>query len=102
MEHELELPGSFTYFERWYSLMGIDEGWRDQLEIIDIIRDAVGWRSYAGRDPIAEYRNDCYQEFLECRKAIRQMTIYSIFNMNPRNLTYYSSISFREDFGLNE
>lgn len=102
MEHELELPGSFTYFERWYSLMGIDEGWRDQLEIIDIIRDAVGWRSYAGRDPIAEYRNDCYREFLECRKAIRQMIIYSIFNINPRNLTYYSSISFREDFGLDE
>ena len=102
MEHELESPGSFIYYERWFSLMGIDEGWRDQLEIIDLIRDAVGWRGYAGRDPLVEYRSDCYQEFLECKKAIRQMIIYYLFNANPRNLLYYSSISFREYYGLDE
>lgn len=100
MEHELESPGSFLYYERWFSLLGIDEGWRDQLEIIDLIRDAVGWRSYAGRDPLVEYRSDCYKEYIECRKAIRQITIYSLFNANPRNLLYYSSLSFKEYYGL--
>jgi len=90
MEHEIEAPGSFPFYERWFNLLSMDEGWKDQLEIIDLIRDAVGWRSYAGRNPLAEYRGDSYKEFVECRKAIRQMTIYLLFNASPRNVMYYT------------
>ncbi len=49
--------------ERLVMLRVIDNHWREHLYEMDHLRDSVGLRTMAGRDPLVEYQNEAYDMF---------------------------------------
>jgi preprotein translocase subunit SecA len=58
--------------ERLVMLRVIDNRWRDHLYDMDHLRDSVGLRSFAGRDPLVEYQNEAYATFRELTDNIQE------------------------------
>jgi len=53
----------FEWFERDISLQVLDVLWKDHLHTMDGLREAIGMRSYAQRDPKAEYQREGFALF---------------------------------------
>ncbi len=62
---QAEHPGypDFEWFERDISLQVLDVLWKDHLHTMDGLREAIGMRSYAQRDPKAEYQREGFALF---------------------------------------
>jgi preprotein translocase subunit SecA len=50
----------------------IDNRWRDHLYDMDHLRDSVGLRSFAGRDPLVEYQNEAFATFQELIASVQE------------------------------
>jgi preprotein translocase subunit SecA len=62
--------------EKKLILIYIDNAWKEHLQNMALLRDAVGWRSYGQRNPLFEYKEDSYQLFKDQSKTIRQLILY--------------------------
>lgn len=51
--------------ERFAVLHVIDDKWRVHLREMDDLKQAIGLRAYAQRDPIVEYKKEAYEMFVE-------------------------------------
>ena len=49
--------------ERNISLVNIDLIWREHLQEMTLLREAVSWRGYGQRNPLYEYKEDAYEVF---------------------------------------
>jgi preprotein translocase subunit SecA len=49
--------------EKQVLLQTIDQNWRDHLVTLDHLRSVVGFRGYAQRDPLNEYKSEAFQLF---------------------------------------
>ena len=58
--------------ERLVMLRVVDNRWRDHLYDMDHLRDSVGLRSFAGHDPLIEYKNEAYGTFQELTFSIQE------------------------------
>ncbi|KPB00262.1 preprotein translocase subunit SecA [Ahrensia marina] len=52
-----------TYVEKSLILQTIDELWREHLVALDHLRSVVGFRGYAQRDPLQEYKQEAFELF---------------------------------------
>ena len=48
---------------RWVSLNVIDNYWMEHLTILDDLRQGIGLRGYAQKDPLVEYKNEAFTMF---------------------------------------
>jgi preprotein translocase subunit SecA len=85
-ESEVEMlrPGLMREAERFFILQQIDTLWRDHLQAMDALREAVGLRGYGQKDPLIEYKNEGYDMFLEMMTTMRRNVIYSMFMFQPQ------------------
>jgi preprotein translocase subunit SecA len=58
--------------EKLVMMRVIDNRWRDHLYDMDHLRDSVGLRSFAGRDPLVEYQNEAFATFQELIASIEE------------------------------
>lgn len=58
--------------ERYFLLMQTDSLWKDHLQAIKFLQQAVGLRGYAQKDPLTEYKLEGYNLFLEMMAQIRR------------------------------
>jgi len=67
-EAEMKLiePGLLRELERSFLLQQIDFSWKEHLQKISALRDAVGWRAYGQKDPLTEYKQEAYNFLLLC------------------------------------
>jgi preprotein translocase subunit SecA len=65
----------FPKIARWMILNLIDENWRQHLYALDELQDVIGWRAYAGRDPILEFKKESFIIFQEMRGRIESQVI---------------------------
>ena len=49
--------------EKQVLLQTIDSNWREHLVTLDHLRSVVGFRGYAQRDPLNEYKSEAFQLF---------------------------------------
>ena len=56
-------PEVMRQVERWVTLTTIDNLWMDHLDAIDDLREGIGLRGYAQRDPLVEYKNEAFSMF---------------------------------------
>lgn len=75
--------GLMREIERATLLKYIDIMWKEHLQNMSLIRDAVGWRGYGQRNPLFEYKDEAYNLFLYLIKLIRQLVIYELLNIKP-------------------
>ncbi|PKA48894.1 Protein translocase subunit SECA1, chloroplastic [Apostasia shenzhenica] len=80
---EKAAPGLMKEAERFLILSNIDRLWKEHLQAIKFVQQAVGLRGYAQRDPLIEYKLEGYNLFLDMTAQIRRNVIYSIYQFQP-------------------
>ena len=63
-------------FERSILLINIDRIWREHLQKMTLLREAVGWRGYGQRNPLYEYKQDAFYLFETRKELLRHLVIY--------------------------
>ncbi len=56
-------PEAMRYVEKQVILQSLDHLWRDHLVILDHLRQVIGWRGMAQRDPLNEYKSEAFELF---------------------------------------
>jgi len=64
--------------ERSIILINIDRIWREHLQKMTLLREAVGWRGYGQRNPLYEYKQDAFYLFENRKRILRQLVIYDL------------------------
>ncbi|MBC8128947.1 MAG: SEC-C domain-containing protein, partial [Rhizobiaceae bacterium] len=67
-------PDVMTYVERSVVLQTIDSLWREHLVNLDHLRSVVGFRGYAQRDPLNEYKSEGFELFQTMLGNLRERT----------------------------
>jgi len=60
---EKTTPELMRYLEKQIVLQVLDHFWREHLVMLDHLRQVVGWRGYAQRDPLNEYKSEAFELF---------------------------------------
>ncbi|MBD3881361.1 preprotein translocase subunit SecA [Phormidium tenue FACHB-886] len=77
-------PGLMRQAERFFTLQQIDTLWREHLQQMEALREAIGLRGYGQKDPLIEYKSEGYELFLEMMTNIRRNVVYSLFQFQPQ------------------
>lgn len=64
--------------ERSIILINIDKIWREHLQKITLLREAVGWRSYGQKNPLYEYKQDAFYIFETRKEVLRHLIIFDL------------------------
>ena len=56
-------PEAMRYVEKQVILQALDHLWRDHLVTLDHLRQVIGWRGLAQRDPLNEYKSEAFELF---------------------------------------
>ena len=67
--------------ERRVVLSVIDRRWQDHLYEMDYLKDGIGLRAMAQRDPLVEYQREGFAMFQNMMGAIREETVGFLFNL---------------------
>jgi preprotein translocase subunit SecA len=75
---ESDIYGSTTCkkFEQGIILVNIDRIWREHLQKMTLLREAVGWRGYGQQNPLYEYKREAFTMFYRQAKILRHLVIY--------------------------
>lgn len=66
-------PEVMAYFQKAVLLETIDTLWRENLVSLDHLRSVVGFRGYAQRDPLNEYKTESFELFQSMLKNLRRI-----------------------------
>ena len=83
-EVEAMQPGLMGEAERYFVLTQTDNLWKEHLQAIKFVQQAVGLRGYAQKDPLIEYKLEGYNLFVEMMAQIRRNVIYSVYQFQPK------------------
>ena len=78
LELEIRHLGIIRALERTLILIYIDIEWKEHLQRMALLREAVGWRSYGQRNPLFEYKDEAYEFFKRRALITRQLVIYDL------------------------
>ena len=67
--------------ERRVVLSVIDRRWRDHLYEMDYLKDGIGLRAMAQRDPLVEYQREGFALFQSMMSAIREDAVGFLYNL---------------------
>ena len=67
--------------ERRVILSVLDRKWREHLYEMDYLRDGIGLRAMAQRDPLVEYQREGYELFNAMMDGIKEETVGFLFNV---------------------
>jgi preprotein translocase subunit SecA len=70
--------GIVDNLERSIVLINTDKIWREHLQKMALLREAVGWRSYGQRNPLYEYKQDAFYTFETRNEFLRHLIIYDL------------------------
>merc|ERR1712176_182963 len=59
-------------------LIIIDKIWKEHLEKMTLLREAVVWRSYGQKNPLYEYKREAFFMFQNQKEIFRQILIYDL------------------------
>ncbi|CAN7326385.1 preprotein translocase subunit SecA [Mesorhizobium amorphae] len=65
-------PDVMAYVERSVVLQTLDHLWREHIVNLDHLRSVVGFRGYAQRDPLQEYKGEAFELFQAMLGNLRQ------------------------------
>ncbi len=82
-KEELVSSDNLREFERWVMLNIIDNQWKDHLLNIDHLKEGIGLRGYAQKDPLIEYKKESFILFEELQNRIDDEIIRTLFQFQP-------------------
>lgn len=79
-EKEVEFtPGVMDQLMKILLLQAIDGQWKDHLLSIDHLKEGIGLRGYAQKNPKEEYKREAYMLFMDLMVRIRQEVLTKLF-----------------------
>jgi preprotein translocase subunit SecA len=70
--------GIIENLERSIILINTDRIWREHLQKMSLLREAVGWRGYGQKNPLYEYKQDAFYMFETREEILRHLVIYDL------------------------
>ena len=74
-------PEVMTYVEKSIVLQTLDHLWREHLVNLDHLRSVVGFRGYAQRDPLQEYKSEAFELFQALLANLRQAVMAQLMRV---------------------
>jgi preprotein translocase subunit SecA len=76
-------PDNMRSIEKQLLLQTIDGKWREHLVTLEHLRSVVGFRGYAQRDPLNEYKNESFQLFEGMLDGLRTEVTQKLGQIRP-------------------
>ncbi|WP_432448571.1 preprotein translocase subunit SecA [Aliiroseovarius marinus] len=76
-------PETMRSVEKQLILQTIDAKWREHLLTLDHLRSVVGFRGYAQRDPLNEYKTEAFQLFESLLDSLRSDVTQKLGQIRP-------------------
>jgi preprotein translocase subunit SecA len=73
--------GATRELERRVLLSVLDRKWREHLYEMDYLKEGIGLRAMAQRDPLIEYQREGFEMFNAMLDALREETVGFLFNL---------------------
>ena len=67
--------------ERNVLLRSVDTRWMDHIDAMDRLRDGIGLRAYAQRDPVNEYKMESYDMFDEMIRLLQEDSVRALYQL---------------------
>jgi len=74
-------PEATREMEGWVLLRTVDSKWRDHLYEMDYLREGIGLRALAQRDPLIEYKNEGFNMFSEMMDSIQSDFVRYLYHL---------------------
>ncbi|BCI90653.1 hypothetical protein NIIDMKKI_58590 [Mycobacterium kansasii] len=78
---ELAGEGAMRQLERNVLLNVIDRKWREHLYEMDYLKEGIGLRAMAQRDPLVEYQREGYDMFMAMLEGMKEESVGFLFNV---------------------
>ncbi len=78
-------PQIMTYVEKSVIMQSLDNLWREHLVNLDHLRSVVGFRGYAQRDPLNEYKTEAFELFQSMLANLREVVISPAYARRDRS-----------------
>jgi preprotein translocase subunit SecA len=78
---ELAGDGAMRQLERSVLLNVIDRKWREHLYEMDYLKEGIGLRAMAQRDPLVEYQREGYDMFVAMLEGLKEESVGFLFNV---------------------
>jgi preprotein translocase subunit SecA len=69
------------YLEKMILLQGLDGAWKEHLLAMDQLKEGIGLRGYAQRDPLREYQKEGYELFVAMNQRLRAEAVEHLFRV---------------------
>lgn len=76
-------PENMRNIEKQILLQTIDSKWREHLLTLEHLRSVVGFRGYAQRDPLNEYKSEAFQLFEGLLDSLREEVTKQLSKVRP-------------------
>ncbi len=76
-------PENMRSIEKQILLQAIDAKWREHLLTLEHLRSVVGFRGYAQRDPLNEYKTESFQLFESMLDSLRSEVTQKLSQIRP-------------------
>ncbi len=76
-------PENMRNIEKQVLLQTIDGKWREHLLTLEHLRSVVGFRGYAQRDPLNEYKNESFHLFETMLDSLRETVTQQLARVRP-------------------
>jgi preprotein translocase subunit SecA len=64
-------------------LGAVDSAWKDHLLALDHLKEGIGLRGYAPKDPKNEYKRESYELFQEMKERVEDTILKTLFRLEP-------------------
>ena len=75
----------FSRYEKDLMLMVLDRHWKDHLAAMDYLRQGIGLRGYAQKNPVQEYKRESFEMFTDMLEGIKYEAVQSLTRVQIRS-----------------
>jgi preprotein translocase subunit SecA len=88
--------GELKALERYIALNSLDMHWKEHLLALDHLKEGIGLRGYAQKDPLREYQRESFELVLDMLDRVKMDTIRKLFAIQParEELTHEQPVMF--------
>ncbi|MCX7793204.1 MAG: preprotein translocase subunit SecA [Thermodesulfovibrionales bacterium] len=88
-------PEFMRYLEKVFLLSVVDSQWKDHLLAMDHLKEGIGLRGYAQRDPLVEYKREAFHMFGELKERINREVLTRLFKVEIKKEEKAPTINLR-------
>jgi preprotein translocase subunit SecA len=74
---------AFAEVEKHVMLGAVDAAWKDHLLALDHLKEGIGLRGYAQKDPKNEYKRESYELFQAMKERVEDTILKTLFRLEP-------------------